>query len=98
MQNNDALSALLNEAGKKAGVNPATLKQNVQNGKLDALLANMKPQDAKRFQEILNNPALAKIRQISRPRRVTLTPERNPWGRGFTCGEFLLGTQSEAKS
>ena len=56
MQNNDALSALLNEAGKKAGVNPATLKQNV----LDALLANMKPQDAKRFQEILNNPALAK--------------------------------------
>ena len=42
MQNNDALSALLNEAGKKAGVNPATLKQNVQNGKLDALLANMK--------------------------------------------------------
>lgn len=60
MQNNDALSALLNEAGKKTGVNPATLKQNVQNGKLDALLANMKPQDAKRFQEILNNPALAK--------------------------------------
>ncbi len=60
MQNNDALSELLNEAGKKSGVNPATLRQNVQNGKLDALLANMKPQDAKRFQEILNNPALVK--------------------------------------
>ena len=60
MQNKDTLSGLINEAGKKAGVNPATLQQNVQNGQLDALLANMKPQDAKRFQEILNNPALAK--------------------------------------
>ena len=60
MQNKDTLSELINEAGKKAGVNPATLQQNVQNGQLDALLANMKPQDAKRLQEILNNPALAK--------------------------------------
>lgn len=60
MQSQDALSALINEAGKKSGVNPAVLKQNVQSGKLDALLANMRPQDAKRFQEILNNPALAK--------------------------------------
>ncbi|MEG2429823.1 MAG: hypothetical protein RSA99_05515, partial [Oscillospiraceae bacterium] len=40
-------------------VNPNTLKQNIDNGKLDSLLAQMRPADAQRFQQVLSNPMLA---------------------------------------
>ena len=58
-QNNNNYDELIRQAGQKAGVDPESLKQSIDNGKLDALLAKMRPQDAARFQQIVNDPKLA---------------------------------------
>lgn len=58
-QNNSNYDELIRQAGQKAGVDPESLKQSIDNGKLDALLAKMRPQDAARFQQIVNDPKLA---------------------------------------
>lgn len=58
-KNNDNINNLINEAGKKAGVDPASLKQTIDTGKLDNLLAKMNPRDAEKFRQIVNNPQMA---------------------------------------
>ncbi len=58
-KNDNSLNDLINQAGKKTGLNPDNLKQSIDNGKLDNLVSKMKPEDAARFKEILNNPQLA---------------------------------------
>ena len=58
-QNNNNYDELIRQAGQKAGVDPGSLKQSIDSGKLDALLAKMRPQDAARFQQIVNDPKLA---------------------------------------
>lgn len=56
---NDNLNDLLNQASQKTGMDINNLKNNINNGQLNSLLSKMKPNDAARFQEVLNNPQLA---------------------------------------
>lgn len=58
-KNNDNINNLINEAGKKAGVDPGSLKQVIDTGKLDNLLAKMNPRDAEKFRQIVGNPQMA---------------------------------------
>lgn len=57
-QHNDNLNDLINQAGHSAGVDPQSLKQTIDSGKLDDLLKKMRPQDAAKFQQIISNPQL----------------------------------------
>lgn len=50
---------LLQQAGATAGVDPNQLKQQVESGKLDQLMANMNPAQANMLRNALNNPQLA---------------------------------------
>lgn len=60
MQNRPDLNGLIQEASKKLGVNSKELQRQVESGKLDDLLKKMPPKQAQSFQQILNNPELAK--------------------------------------
>lgn len=64
MQQNDALTALLRQAAKAAGSDPAALAQNAKAGNLGSLTEKMQPQDARRFQALLNDPK--RIEQLLR--------------------------------
>lgn len=59
MNQSNSLKDLLNQAGQKAGIDPRVLKEKADSGKLDEIVANMRPQDAANFQRIMSNPALA---------------------------------------
>ncbi len=59
-QNNDSLNQLINEAGKRAGVDPGSLKRTIDSGKLDDLLAKMDQKDADKFRKIVQSPELAR--------------------------------------
>lgn len=56
---NQNLNDLLNQASQKTGMDINNLKNNINNGQLNSLISKMKPNDAARFQEALNNPQLA---------------------------------------
>ena len=58
-KNNDSINQLINEAGKKTGVDPQNLKKTIDSGKLDDLLQKMNPRDAEKFRQIVQNPQLA---------------------------------------
>ena len=58
-QNNNGLNDLIQEAGRRSGVDPASLKHTIDSGKLDDLAAKMKPKDAERLRQVLSNPKLA---------------------------------------
>lgn len=58
-QNNNGLNDLIQEAGRRSGVDPASLKRTIDSGKLDDLAAKMKPKDAERLRQVLGNPKLA---------------------------------------
>ena len=58
-QNNDGLNDLINQAGKAAGVDPTSLKQTIDTGKLDSLLSKLSPKDAEKFRQIVQNPKMA---------------------------------------
>jgi len=59
-QNNDSINQLINEAGKRAGVDPGSLKRTIDSGKLDDLLAKMDQKDADKFRKIVQSPELAR--------------------------------------
>ena len=58
-QNNNNLNDLINQAGQKSGVDPKVLKQTIDSGKLDSLLSKMRPQDAEKFRQLVQNPQMA---------------------------------------
>lgn len=58
-KDNNSLNDLIRQAGQKTGVDPDKLKQTIDSGKLDDLLAKMNPQDAEKFRQIVQNPQLA---------------------------------------
>ena len=58
-KNNSQLDDLIRQAGQKAGVDPASLKNTIDSGKLDQLLHKMNPKDAQRLEQVLGNPKLA---------------------------------------
>lgn len=59
-QNNSQYDDLIKQAGRSVGANPNELKQSIDSGKLDDLLKKMRPADAAKFQQIVNNPQLSK--------------------------------------
>lgn len=54
------LSGLINQASKNLGMNPNDLKQQIENGKLDALMKNLSPAQAQGVKQAMANPELAK--------------------------------------
>ena len=60
MQKNPMMDALFKQAGKQAGVSADQVKQSVNSGDFSNLLRAMKPEEAKRFSQAVNNPELAK--------------------------------------
>ena len=58
-KNNSQLDDLIRQAGQKAGVDPASLKNTIDSGKLDQLLQKMNPKDEQRLEQVLGNPKLA---------------------------------------
>lgn len=59
-KNNDSLNELINQAGQKIGENPQNIKNAIDSGKLDELVKKMRPEDQKRFTEVMSNPDLAR--------------------------------------
>lgn len=57
--NSNDLNDLIKQAGQNTGIDPNSIKNNIDNGKLEDIMAKMKPADAQRFQNILSNPQLA---------------------------------------
>lgn len=51
---------LINKASQKIGTSPQNLQKEIENGKIDNILKSLPPQQAKMFETILNNPAMAK--------------------------------------
>lgn len=58
-KDNNSMESFINMASQKIGTNPQDMKKKIDSGKLDNLISTMKPQDAKKIQDILSNPALA---------------------------------------
>ena len=56
MPNQDELQKLLNTAAQRLGTNPDQLKNSAQNGDLSKMLGNLNANDAKKLQQVLNDP------------------------------------------
>lgn len=52
------LDALLKTVSAKLNVPPEKLKQELMQGKFDNALKNMKPEEAKKFNQVLANPKM----------------------------------------
>lgn len=55
MPQNDALAALLRQAAQMTGTDPSALEKDAKEGRLSGLTDKMTPQDARRFQALLND-------------------------------------------
>ncbi|MBQ4225058.1 MAG: hypothetical protein II773_11780 [Oscillospiraceae bacterium] len=49
---------LLNTLGKKLGMPPEQLRNELMQGKFDSALKNMKPDEAAKFNRVMNDPSL----------------------------------------
>ncbi len=56
--NPQAMQAMLNVVSKKIGVPPEQLKKELEAGKFDSALKNMKPQEAAMFNQFISNPQM----------------------------------------
>lgn len=56
--NPQELDGLLQTVSGKLGIDPGTLRQQLENGKFDGALKNMSPANAAKFQQVVNNPKL----------------------------------------
>lgn len=52
------LDSLLKTVSAKLNIPPERLRQELMQGKFDSALKNMKPDEAKRFNQVLANPKL----------------------------------------
>ena len=52
------LDKLLNVVSAKLGVSPDSLRRDLEQGKFDAALNNMKPSEVAAFNQIVNNPGM----------------------------------------
>ncbi len=57
--NNPNVAKLLTMVGKRLGTDPNVLRQQLENGKFDAVLQKMDPGSASKLQQLVNNPTLA---------------------------------------
>lgn len=62
MANNNNYDKMLEMLSKRMGTDPSNLKSAAQKGSIDSLLRSMKPEDAQKIQNILqNNSELERI-------------------------------------
>jgi hypothetical protein len=54
------MNDLIQKASQQLGTSSGELKRQIDNGKLDEIMKKLPPQQAQNFQNILNNPELAK--------------------------------------
>ncbi len=54
------MNELIQKASQQLGTSSGELKRQIDNGKLDEIMKKLPPQQAQNFQNILNNPELAK--------------------------------------
>ena len=52
------MDQLLKVVSSKLGVSPESLRKDLENGKFDSALKNMKPAEAATFNQMINNPKL----------------------------------------
>ncbi|MCI7767765.1 MAG: hypothetical protein MSJ26_07300 [Oscillospiraceae bacterium] len=52
------VDALLKTVGAKLGIPPEQLRRELMQGKFDNAIKNMKPDEAKKFNQVLSNPQL----------------------------------------
>lgn len=52
------LEALLKTVSAKLNIPPEQLRQELMQGKFDSALKNMKPDEAKKFNQVLSNPQM----------------------------------------
>lgn len=52
------IDALLKTVGAKLNMPPEKLREELMQGKYDSALKNMKPDEAKKFNQVLSNPGL----------------------------------------
>lgn len=55
-----SMNELIQKASQQLGTSSGELKRQIDNGKLDEIMKKLPPQQAQNFQNILNNPELAK--------------------------------------
>ena len=65
------LNGLLNVVSKKIGVAPEKLRSELEAGKFDSALSAMNQNDAARFRQAVNNPALVE-KMMSTPQAQAL--------------------------
>lgn len=53
-----SLDALLKTVSSKLSIPPEKLRSELMQGKFDSALKNMKPEEARKFNQVLQNPAL----------------------------------------
>ena len=73
-QNSPQLQSMLEVVGKKLGMSPETLRQELEAGKFDKALAGMNRQDAAKFQQVLANPQ--KLNQMMNSRQARALYEK----------------------
>lgn len=52
------MNALLNVVGNKLNMSPEQLKKELEEGKFDKAIGNMKPDEAEKFNAVMKNPKL----------------------------------------
>lgn len=52
------VDALLKTVSAKLGIPPEKLRQELMQGKFDNAMKNMKPEEARKFNQVLSNPQL----------------------------------------
>ena len=73
-QNSPQLQSMLEVVGKKLGMSPEALRQDLEAGKFDKALAGMNRQDAAKFQQVLANPQ--KLNQMMNSRQAKALYEK----------------------
>lgn len=69
--NRNNLNDIIGEVSKQAGVNSDTIKNGINSGSIDKVLSGLKPSDAKKLQEVLNNKAaLNKLMQTEQAQQL----------------------------
>ena len=57
--NNASIDNLVKIVAKKLNMKPEVLRKQLEEGKFDAAIKNMNPNDAAKFQQALKNPSMA---------------------------------------
>lgn len=52
------LNVLLNTVSRKIGVEPETLRKELESGKFDKAVSGMNPSEAEKFRQAVNNPKM----------------------------------------